>query len=313
MREVNIRSLDLNLLGLLDLLLTHRNVTRAAEAANLSQPAMSRALGRLRTLFGDPLLVRGSSGLVLTPLALGVHEKLGDILRDIGGLIGRYDFVPAAWADRITIAATDHQTILLLPALMARLAREAPLLDVKVVPFVAALLPDLQDGKIDLSFSVAGEPLPRGVLSEPLYDDEFVTLLRRGHPAVADWSLATFAGLDHVLVTILGDGRGIVDDELARLGLARRVRLTLPHFYAAMAVVSRTDMVVTLPRSLAGRYRDSFGLIALPPPIVRPPFTVVAIWPEVLDARPASAWLRSVVRKEAAALNVSSKIAVPPP
>lgn len=292
---------------MLDLLLSHRNVTRAAEAANLSQPAMSRALGRLRALFDDRLLVRGSGGLVLTPRAAGLQERLAGILGDVTGLVGRDEFAPARWAGPITIAATDHQTILLLPELMARLARAAPLLDVKVVPFVAALLPALQDGKIDLSFSVVGEPLPRGILSEPLYDDEFVTLLRLGHPAVGDWGLSTFVALDHVLVTILGEGRGIVDEELSRLGLARRVRLTLPHFYAAMAVVARTDMVVTLPRSLAGRYQEGFGLVALPPPIVRPPFTVVAIWPEVLDARPASAWLRSLVRGASAALGCTGE------
>ncbi len=299
MREVNIRGLDLNLLGLLDLLIEHRSVTRAAEAAHLSQPAMSRALGRLRLMFDDPLLVRGSSGLVLTPRATGLQIQLREILRDVTGLVRQEQFDPAHWAGRITIAATDHQTILLLPALMARLTREAPLLDVAVVPFVASLLPGIQDGHIDLSFSVAGEVLPRGILSEPLYKDEFVTLLRRGHPAADSWTLETFVALDHVLVTILGQGRGVIDDELEQLGLSRRVRLTLPHFYAAMAVVAQSHLVVTLPRSLASRYIDSFGLVALPPPVTRPPFTVVAIWPEALDAQPANTWLRRVVREEA--------------
>lgn len=302
MRQVNIRGLDLNLLGLLDLLLEHRSVTRAAQAAHLSQPAMSRALGRLRGMFGDPLLVRGNNVLILTPRAQALRSQLRHVLEDVTDLVRQERFDPARWAGRITIAATDHQTILLLPSLMARLAREAPLLDVAVVPFVASLLPALQDGRIDLSFSIKGEVLPRGILSEALYEDAFVTLLRRGHPAAADWRLETFAGLDHVLVTILGEGRGVIDDDLAQLGLSRRVRLTLPHFYAAMAVVAQSDLVVTLPRSLAARYLASFGLVALPPPVTRPPFTVVAIWPEVRDAQPANVWLRAIVREEAAGL-----------
>lgn len=302
MRVANVRGLDLNLLGLLDLLLAHRSVTRAATAANLSQPAMSRALGRLRAMFDDPLLIRGSAGLVLTPRAAALQEQLGSILRDVSALVRQEAFDPTRWAGRITIAATDHQTILLLPSLMARLARDAPGLDVRVVPFVASLLPQLQDGTIDLSFSVASEPLPRGILSELLYDDEFVTLLRRGHPAADDWTLQRFAALDHVLVTILGEGRGVFDDELERRGLKRRLRLTLPHFYAAMAVVARSELVVTLPRSLASRYLDAFDLVALAPPVPLAPFTVVAIWPEALDAEPSSAWLRAVVREEAAGL-----------
>jgi DNA-binding transcriptional LysR family regulator len=302
MHEVNVRSLDLNLFGLLDLLLTHRSVTRAAEAANLSQPAMSRALGRLRAMFDDPLLVRGNAGFVLTPRAAELQAQLRRVLDRVVGLVSQERFAPAQWSGRITIAATDHQTILLLPSLMTRLAEEAPLLDVRVVPFVASLLPQLQDGRIDLSFSVAGEALPRGILSEPLYEDRFVTLLRRGHPAADNWTVTTFAALDHVLVTILGEGRGVFDDELERLGLTRRVRLTLPHFYAAMAVVAQSDLVVTLPQSLASRYLDSFGLLALPPPIPRPPFIVVAIWPEVLNAQASSAWLRTLIREEAANL-----------
>ena len=306
MRDVNIRGLDLNLLGLLDLLLEHRSVTRAAEAAHLSQPAMSRALGRLRAMFDDPLLVRGDAGLVLTPRAAALKAELRRILHEVAGLVRRERFDPARWAGRITIAATDHQTILLLPLLMARLARDAPLLDVTVVPFTASLLPRLQDGAVDLSFSVLSEPLPRGILSEPLYDDAFVTLLRRGHPAADEWTVRTFAALDHVLVTILGEGRGVFDDELERLGLSRRVRLTLPHFYAAMAVVGRSDLVVTLPRSIAERYLDAFDLVALPPPVARPPFTVVAIWPEALDAEPSGAWLRQVVRQEASGLGRSA-------
>lgn len=302
MREVNIRGMDLNLLGLLDLLLEHRSVTRAAEAAHLSQPAMSRALGRLRGMFGDPLLIRGNNALILTPRAESLRSQLRHVLQGVTNLVRQELFDPAQWVGRITIAATDHQTILLLPSLMARLAREAPLLDVTVVPFVASLLPSMQNGEIDLSFSVEGEALPRGILSEPLYEDEFVTLLRRGHPAARKWSVEVFASLDHVLVTILGQGRGVIDDDLEQLGLSRRVRLTLPHFYAAMAVVAQSDFVVTLPRSLANRYLESFGLVALYPPVTRPPFIVVAIWPEVLNAQPSNSWLRCVVREEAVGL-----------
>ncbi len=302
MREVNIRALDLNLLVLLDLLVEHRSVTRAAVAANMSQPAMSRALGRLRAVLDDPVLARGSDGLVPTPRAAALQPALKRILADVSVLVSRAAFDPAAWRGQVTVAATDHQTIMLLPALMARLAREAPRLDVKVVPFLAAMVDDLRDGRIDLAFGVAEQELPPGLRQEPLYEDVFVTLLREGHPAARDWSPGRFAALDHVLVTVLGEGRGALDDDLGRLGLTRRVALRLPHFYAAMAVVARSDLVVTLPRSIASRRMAGFGLVALAPPFLRPPFTITAIWPEVLHADAGMAWLRGVIREEAAGI-----------
>jgi DNA-binding transcriptional LysR family regulator len=299
MRKVNLRGLDLNLLVVLDFLVEHRSVTRAAIAANMSQPAMSRALGRLRGMLGDPVLARGSEGLVPTPRALALHPALKRVLAEVGGLVAREAFDPGAWQRRVTVAATDHQTILLLPDLMARLSKEAPRLDVSVVPFTADRLRDIRDGRIDLAFGIAEQELPPGLRHEPLYKDTFVTLLRARHPAASDWSLDRFVALDHVLVTVLGDGRGAFDDDLARLGRSRRVALQLPHFYAAMAVVARSELAVTLPRSIALRYLDAFGLTALEPPIARPPFTISTIWPDVLDADKGIGWLRGLIREEA--------------
>jgi DNA-binding transcriptional LysR family regulator len=299
MREVNLRGVDLNLLVLLDLLIEHRSVTAAAAAANMSQPAMSRALGRLRALLRDPLLARGSQGLVPTPAALALQPALKRLLGEAAELLARRRFDPAAWRGQVGIAATDHQTILLLPRLMRRISREAPLLDVKVVPFLASMLDELRDGRLGLSFGIMEQPLPPGLRREALYRDSFVTVLRAGHPALEGWSLSRFIELDHVLVTVLGEGRGAMDGMLKDRGLARRVALRLPHFYAAMAVVAESDLVVTLPRSIAMRHAGLLGLVALDPPLEHPPFTTTVIWPEVLEADPGNAWLRGLVREEA--------------
>ncbi len=301
MREVNVRGVDLNLLVPLDLLLRHRSVTAAARAANMSQPAMSRALGRLRAVLRDPLLARGADGLVPTPAALALQPALHRILAEVRDLVARRPFDPAAWRAGIDIAATDHQTVTLLPRLMARIARDAPLLDLRILPFVAPMMDDLRDGRVAMTFGVEEQPLPPGVRREPLYRDVFVTLLRAGHPALADWTVARFATLSHVLVTVLGHGRGAYDDELERLGLSRRVALRLPHFTAAMEVVARTDLVVTLPRTIV-RHAAPRGLVPVEPPIRRPPFTTTVIWPDVLDADPGMTWLRGVVREEAAGI-----------
>ncbi len=302
MRETNLRGVDLNLLVLLDHLIERRSVTAAAAAANLSQPAMSRALARLRALLDDPVLARGADGLVPTPRALALQPTLRRVLAEIRDVVAPQAFHPATWRDQVTLAATDHQTVMLLPDLMARLSREAPGLDARVVPFAAAMLDELRDGRVHLSFGITEQPLPPGLRFAPLHRDRFVTLLRRGHPAAADWTLERFAALDHVLVTVMGDGRGALDDDLERLGLRRRIALRLPHFYAAMAVVARSDLVVTLPRSMALRFAPVFDLVALEPPVERPAFTLTVIWADVLDADPGIAWLRRLVVETAAGL-----------
>ncbi len=311
MRQVNIRGLDLNLLVPLDCLLQHRNVTRAAQAANMSQPAMSRALGRLRAMLGDPILVRGSEGLVATPRALALQPSLKKLLTEIGAMVAAEEFDPGRWVGKVRIAASDHQTILLLPPIMARLSRDAPGLDMTVVPFFPEVLGALRDGRIDLAFGVAEQVLTAGTYAEMLYNDRFVTLLRRGHPAIDQWSLETFASAAHVLVTVLGDGRGVLDDALERLGFTRRVALALPHFYAAMAVVAQSDLVVTLPLSLASLYLEHFGLQALDLPFSRAPITHTLIWPERLNQDAASKWLRTLIREEVAASRVGLEVDLP--
>lgn len=303
MRDVNLRGIDLNLLTVLDILLEHRNVTRAAEAAGMSQPAMSRALGRLRALLRDPILARGVDGFVATPRALALRPALSRALAEIRAVVTIEDFDPARWRGAITIATTDHQSILLLPAVLARLAREAPGVDVAVVPFSSEALAALREGRLALSFAIDEVPLAQGLRAERLHRDSFVTMLREDHPAAdGPWTPETFAALDHVLVTVTGEGGGAIDAELARLGLARRVALRLPHFLAAFAVVAESDLVVTLPLSLAERFAPVFGLARRAPPLPRPPFTATMIWPEMLDDDPACRWFRAVVREEATRL-----------
>ncbi len=306
MHEVNLRGVDLNLMVLLDLLVEHRSVTAAAEAAHMSQPAMSRALGRLRALLRDPLLARGAQGLVPTPAAVAMQPALKRMLAEAAGLVARRRFDPAAWRGQVGIAATDHQTILLLPRLIRRLFAEAPLMELRVVPFQASRLDELRDGRLHLTFGILEQALPPGLRREALDEDRFVTLLRAGHPALSDWRVERFAALDHVLVTVLGEGRGAMDELLRAQGLSRRVALRLPHFYAAMAVVADSDLVVTLPASIARRHAAPLGLVAVEPPLAPPPFNTTMVWPEVLDADPGNAWLRGLVREEAARLAASA-------
>jgi DNA-binding transcriptional LysR family regulator len=301
MHEVNLRGVDLNLLVMLEALIRERNVTRAAEAVAMSQPAMSRALARLRRLLDDPILVRGPEGLQPTIRARSLQPRLAALLNEAKGLIEPKGFDPLTYRGEWRIASTDHQTILQLPLFMARLAREAPHVDLRVSAASQDVFEKLGRGEIDLAFGVAETRVPQNLKRQGLYRDRFVTMLRRGHPALADWSLERFVALDHVLVTILDldAGRGVMDDALEALGLSRRIALRLPHFFAAINIVATSDLVVTLPFTIAERFREEYRLAAIEPPLAYPHFEVISLWSEAVDHDPAGRFLRAIARDEA--------------
>lgn len=295
MHERHLRGVDLNLLTLLDALLTQGSVGRAAVAMHLSQPAMSRALGRLRALFGDPLLIRLGATTQLTPRAVALAAPVRRLLAETASLIAPADFTPAEWDGVASLVATDHQAILLLPALAARLHRDAPRLAVELQPFLPAQVEQLRRGDLHLGISLL-TALPAGFAFRPLYQDRFVTLMRADHPAAAGpLTVERFAGLDHALVTVGGDGPGVIDTALAARGLRRRVAVRQPHFYAALAIAAQADLVVTLPATIADRFASQFGLIRHPAPVAGEPFTIAMIWSETLTADPAQQWLRDCV------------------
>lgn len=295
MHEKHLRGVDLNLLPLLDALLTERSVGRAAVVSHLSQPAMSRALGRLRALLDDPLLLRTGGETRLTPRAAALAGPVRALLAEVRATIAPATFDPAAWRGRVAIAATDHQALTLLPTLTSRLRRRAPGLDLDVRPMNAAALEALRRGDVQLGFGLAGPDRP-SARQRPLYRDRFVTLLRRDHPAAtAPLTVERFAALDHIIVSVLDDTPGAVDAALAAQGLRRRIAVRQPHFTAALAICAATDLATTLPASVADRFAESYGLVRRPVPVAGEPFTIALYWSAAFGSDPAQAWLRDEV------------------
>jgi DNA-binding transcriptional LysR family regulator len=300
MREVDLRGIDLNLLVLLDALIEQRNVTWAADRMQMSQPAMSRALGRLRKLLNDPILVRGGDGLRPTPRAITLHPELKRLLNEITQLVSDVSFSPEELMGCITLAATDYEMIVFLPKLMMSIAQSAPKLDVKVIPLFNIAAESLHNGNIDLAFGVSQATLPNHLCQEPLYEDTYVTLLRPQHPAVNGLSIEQFSALNHVQVAATGSRQeSAVDTALNKLGLHRRIVLQSPSFITALAIVAESNLVVTLPASIARRYAVQHNLVAIATPIYCPPITHISIWSGLKDADPAHQWLRKLVREAA--------------
>jgi DNA-binding transcriptional LysR family regulator len=303
LREVNLAGVDLNLLVALDALLAERSVTLAANRVGLSQPAMSRALGRLRDLLEDKLLVRTSSGLAPTPRAEVLAQSLPQTLASIRQMISAPEFEPQRWRATVTLALLDYHALVLLPRLLPRLKRRAPGLDLDVQPLAAEPFARLEAGETDLVLGCF-EAAPPGFYRRTLVSEELVCLLRRDHPALArDWTAEAFAELDHVQVSPPGPaGTDPVEAALAAAGLARRSVVRLPYLVTAPMILAESDMVLTVPRRIAEQAVASLPLVLVEPPLTLPPFIVSALWHERRHRDKEQVWLRSEIA--AASLSV---------
>jgi len=300
MHEVNLSGVDLNLLPALEALLRRRNVTHAASDVGLSQPAMSRALSRLRAVLDDPLLVRGHNGLVLTPKAQSLVPRLATAIGELKGLFSERSFDPATEIRTIRVAAADTQTVLLAPPLMARLSRDAPGIDLRFEPFGPDLVRRMETNSLDFAFALSTTDLPIGAVSMPLAQDRLALVMRRGHPKSAQtWSIDDYGTVDHVSIALLNDGRSELDGLLAAAGVKRRVALVTPHFTAALAAVAATDMVTTISEAFARRFAEVFDLSVRPPPFANTELAMTLVWSHVRATDPILIWFRQLLREVA--------------
>ncbi|MBL8943295.1 MAG: LysR family transcriptional regulator [Myxococcales bacterium] len=288
-------AIDLNLLRVLDALLATRSVTAAAERLGLSQSATSHALARLRDAMGDALLVRGRGGLVPTARAEAMRGDLADALAAMQRVVARPEpFEPSTARRTFRIASADYTEFLLLPPLMRRLADSAPHVDLVMRNTGAELIGELTRGDCDVGIGPAVSTNDRpGIRSRALFDDAFVCVVRRDHPALGRrWTPERFAGFAHAFIAPRGQPGGIVDDALARLGLTRRVALMVPDFLAAPFVIAQTDLVLTLPERVARAFAASLPLVIVPPPLEVAGFSMMLLWHDRVHDEPGQRWLR---------------------
>jgi DNA-binding transcriptional LysR family regulator len=292
---MDIARLDLNLLRALDVLLDERHVTRAAARLHLTQPATSAALARLRTAFGDPLLVRGAGGLLLSPRAAALAPRVRALMREVEALGARPRAFDAATAkQRFVLATTDYVQALLTPWLAA-LPAVAPGVDIALVALDTDTVTEkMERGAVDLAVSNLART-PAGLRSRRVLTDRFVVIGRRNHPRLRRaLTLSTFCALEHVLVSPRGGSfTGPTDEALAGRGLARRVRLSVQGFLQAADVVAASDLIAVFPERLARLQAARLRIVPAPLPI--PGFTMAAAWHERVHNAPEHRWLRDAV------------------
>lgn len=288
---------DLNLLVTLDVLLAEGSVARAARRLRLSPSAMSRALARLREATGDPLLVRAGRGLVPTPRALDLRERVSRLVQDAEAVLRPAETLHLARLARtFTLRSGDGFVENFGAGLLARVAGEAPGVRLRFVPKPDKDSAPLREGSVDLETGVVGDTTGPEVRMQALFRDRFVGVVRPGHPlSRGEVTAARYAAGRHVLVSRRGLDRGPVDDALEALGLEREVATTVGGFATALALVRATDLIAAVPERHTQALRA--GLHSFPLPVAVPPITVSMLWHPRLDADPAHRWLRGCVRE----------------
>lgn len=295
----SLADLDLNLLKALDALLQHAHVSRAAAALGLTQSAASRTLARLRALFEDDLLVRTGRGMARTPRAEALQPQVAHVLAEVGRLLSVGQVFEPATARRVfRLSSADYFNLVALPTAVATLRAEAPGVDLEVSAEMR-LTEALEAGRVDVVLAPTGSVMGSELMQMSLFAEDFVVLLRAGHPALsATWDLAAYAALDHILVAPRGSRGGPVDDRLAARGLQRRVAVLTGSFASAPPLVAATDLVVTLPRRTATLAVNG-ALVTRPLPMPPLRFVTAAFWHVRNHTDAGHRWFRELLKRTA--------------
>ena len=294
-----LRNIDLNLLVVLDALLSEKHVTRTGLRLHLSQPAISHSLNKLRVLLDDPLLIRQGHDVVLSALAQNLQAPLKGILGQIETLLGQsIDFVPADSQRTFRVAMSDYGAAIVLPKLLVQLRAQAPGTSLVVIQDSRlGMLEQVEQGKIDLAVGVFAA-LPADVSSDVLFEETFTCLLnRRSLPENGVLDLDSYLARPHLLVSTDGSTQGEVDNVLRSQGLQRRVAVNVPHWGAAPGMIADTDLILTVATRTLDNLPLGDTLVALAPPLTVAPFNYVQVWHNRFNQDPAHRWLRELVKQ----------------
>lgn len=299
---MNLTGIDLNLLVAFDALLDECHVTRAAKRVGLSQPGMSNALGRLRELLDDPVLVRTGDGMQPTPRALALAGPIRRSLEDIRSALVPAEFDPGS-ADKVfRLAATDYAGYVVLPKFLGRVQELAPgvRFDISAIDSDSPRQP-VDSGEADLAIGF-GSNEGSSSHHETLYKENLVCMVRRDNPLIESdiLTLDDYSRLPHLHVTLGPDSKTPIDEALEQNGHSRNVTLQVPHYLVIPEIIATTNCVATVAARVAERFYDDDRFLILPTPFELPAFNVDLYWHERLDRDPSHVWLREQILNVAA-------------
>lgn len=288
---------DLNLLITLDALLAEGSVARAAKRLRLSPSAMSRALARLRETTGDPLLVRAGRGLVPTPRALELRERVAQLVQEAEAVLR-----PAEQPDltqvlrTFTLRTSEGFVENFGAALIARIAEQAPGIRLRFVHKSDKDSAALRDGRVDLETGVVGQAAGPELRTQGLFRDRFIGVVRTGHPLCdGEITPARFAAHSHISVSRRGLDKGPIDEALVSLGLQRHIVTMVDGFSTALALARSSDLIASVPERHTANLRC--GMHSFELPLSLSEFSLAMIWHPRLNADPVHRWLRGCLRE----------------
>jgi DNA-binding transcriptional LysR family regulator len=295
---MELRDIDLNLLLVFDRMLAEKRVSAVAESLGLSQPAISNALARLRRAFGDELFLRTARGMEPTPFALQLAEPVAYAMGTLHEALNQQTvFDPATSTRSFTLAMTDIGEIYFAPVLMEVLSRAAPGVTISTVRNTAVNLRDaMEAGQVDIAIGLLPQ-LKASIFQRRLFRQRYVCLFGATHALAAKpkLTLKDFCAAEHLLIKAAGTGHGQVDELMATQGIARRIRLTVPHFVAIGHILRSTPMIATVPERLAQSIAEPFGLVWRTHPVALPQIAINAFWHARFHRDPGNQWLRGVL------------------
>ncbi len=304
---MNLERVDLNLLTYFDVLMRERNVSRSAELLGITQPAMSNILRRLRDLFGDPLLIRTSEGMMPTDRAMELQAPVRTILAELSQVLEpRSDFKPLTSRRVFRIMTSDYGEATIVPKLVKALRSEAPNAVLDILTPSDVSFKDMEQGRIDLAINRFSE-IPQSFHQVPIWRDSFSCLLRSNHVARAKFNLKSYMDAHHIWVSKTGmgvgfgvdpdknEGLGWIDQALERIGQKRQISVFTRHYQMPAMIAQSTDLIATLPTRMAKLYSNNPDLQVLEPPFYIPEFELTMAWSPLLQQNPAHRWLRQLI------------------
>lgn len=295
---MKIEQLDLNLLVVFQHLLEQRSVSKAARTLGMSQPALSSALGRLRSSLGDELFVRTPRGMQPTSYALSLTEPIADALRLLYDALNlKPEFDPATSERNFGLALSDVGEIYFLPVLLKTLAKVAPRVTLQCSSVsLPSLKDELTSGHIDLAIGLLPQ-LQSGFVRQGLFRQKYVCLMSKAHPMAKfkQFGSKEFFEAEHVRVLATGTGHGSVDIELDQLRLSRKVRITLGQYFSLSEVLKDTDLIATVPERFADQVVKAGYCIKRDLPVRVKQTSIHQCWHSRVHRDPGHQWLRKTI------------------
>ena len=323
--SLNFRSLDLNLLRVFDEVMSERSLTRAAHKLNITQPAVSNAMRRLREVLGDELLVRQGQGVEPTPRAQALWPVVREAMQQLEGVLAPDDFNPATAEATFVIAMADATATTLIPPLYPILEKEAPRIHIRLLPLITRDPRSLlDDGEADMAVgyfpAVLADLTARaqaGALvafdNRRLYEGEYLCVMRKGHPLEhVKLTLDNYCAARHMLVSFSGRSFGFIDEALASLGRSREVVLTVNQFFTAARVVTHSDLLTILPRHFVPVTGMEDQLVLRDLPFDVTPVHVDALWRRRGPHPKAYDWLLKTLSRSAERTFQAGDVAITP-